>query len=69
MIYVYTHAIHFVKFFIQQEIFNRHGYTIKSFLSSLDALDEFNSRPDFFDTGTGLIAPAISFAFSKSTSP
>jgi len=34
---------------VQQEIFERHGYAVKSFVSSADALNEFNTRPDFYD--------------------
>jgi CheY-like chemotaxis protein len=34
---------------VQQEIFERHGYTVRSFESSIDALNEFSARPDSYD--------------------
>jgi len=34
---------------IQQMTFERCGYNVTPFVSSLDALDEFKSRPEFFD--------------------
>ncbi len=34
---------------VQTAILERHGYKVRSFLNSLDALSEFHAYPDYFD--------------------